>query len=429
MDIETSSSRTSAQTLDFLKEKFTPSGLAAKWAALSKLSSISYKGSITNTSAEFKTVWTEITDLNVEVKDVILLTLLNSLGPEWNQYCTVLNEKARKDNSITFDDTVKGLIDYEQGMKNEVSAYWTRTTPESNSNNSCSCCRSKGHQKPSCFHRNKDCRICYQKGHTDRVCPNKPKSSEDSSTAGKSSSPKKPVISCYLRLTNLVLLGQIMNAPNVWIIDSGSTDHICGDRSQFVSYRTVKEKIVTATNEVAWAFGRGDVILSLLQLSGEVRQMLLSNVLHGPVGSNLISTTRLATKYVKVCLNGVNEASHIVFNGEVVGYADIREDLYQLRIAPPYRAEACSTATSEYTLHENSINDNVYGTKGLNVATTPPQTYVQATSASNNEYVLWHRRFAHLAYSSLQKVQYLVQGLCLRGHPPIEICGECMKGR
>ena len=85
LDIETSSSRTSAQTLEFLKEKFTPSGLAAKWAALSKLSSISYKGSITNMSAEFKTVWTEMNDLNVELKDVILLTLLNNLGPEWNR--------------------------------------------------------------------------------------------------------------------------------------------------------------------------------------------------------------------------------------------------------------------------------------------------------------------------------------------------------
>ena len=85
LDIETSSSRTSAQTLEFLKEKFTPSGLAAKWAALSKLSSISYKGSITNMSAEFKTVWTEMTDLNVELKDVILLTLLNNLGPGWNR--------------------------------------------------------------------------------------------------------------------------------------------------------------------------------------------------------------------------------------------------------------------------------------------------------------------------------------------------------
>ena len=145
LDTEMSSSRTSAQTLEFLKEKFTPSGLAAKWAALSKLSSISYKGSITNTSAEFKTVWTEMTDLNVELKDVILLTFLNNLGPEWSQYRTILNEKARKDDSITFDDTVKGLIGHEQGMKNEVSAHWTRTTPESNSNESCSCCGSKGY--------------------------------------------------------------------------------------------------------------------------------------------------------------------------------------------------------------------------------------------------------------------------------------------
>ena len=81
--------------------------------------------------------------------------------------------------------------------------------------------------------------------------------------------------------------------------------------------------------------------------------MLLSNVLHGPVGSNLISTTRLATKQVKVCLNGINEASYIAFNGEVVGYADIREDLYQLRIAPPHRAEACLTATSDSTVHRD----------------------------------------------------------------------------
>ena len=90
---------------------------------MSKLSSFSYKGSITNISAEFKTVWTEINDLNFELKDIILLTLLNNLSSEWNQYRTILNEKAGKDNAITFDDTVKGLINYEQGIENEVSAY------------------------------------------------------------------------------------------------------------------------------------------------------------------------------------------------------------------------------------------------------------------------------------------------------------------
>lgn len=128
-------------------------------------------------------------------------------------------------------------------------------------------------------------------------------------------------------VVNTVWIGHVLTSLHSWIIDSGSTEHMCGDRTQFQTFRDVSERIETATDEVAYATGRGDVKLTLQHENGEVA-LLLTNVLYAPVESNLLSTTRLAKKYIEVHLRGFGRPSHIVVDEEVMGYADIKNDLY-----------------------------------------------------------------------------------------------------
>lgn len=46
---------------------------------------------------------------------------------------------------------------------------------------------------------------------------------------------------------------------------------------------------------------------------------------------NLLNITRLAKKDIEVHLKGINKLFFIVIDDEVVGYADIKENLYYLR--------------------------------------------------------------------------------------------------
>lgn len=113
--------KTAKEKYDVLKKRCTASGLAAKWSAITKLSSITYGGSknIQDMATQIKSAHIELKDLDVKVEDVVLLSLIINLGPEWSQYRTVLTERARISDKIDFDDIVKGLEDHERTMKND----------------------------------------------------------------------------------------------------------------------------------------------------------------------------------------------------------------------------------------------------------------------------------------------------------------------
>ena len=64
-----------------------------------------------------------------------------------------------------------------------------------------------------------------------------------------------------------------------WVVDSGATRHICGNRSAFTSYTTLKEgeeQVVIGDFRSTPMIGKGKVLLKLT--SGKV--LALSDVLH-----------------------------------------------------------------------------------------------------------------------------------------------------
>ena len=70
---------------------------------------------------KMKAAFVEVLDLDVNMNDFLLLILLNNLGPDWSQYRTVLNDKAREKDKLEFDDVLKGLEDHERTMKIDPS--------------------------------------------------------------------------------------------------------------------------------------------------------------------------------------------------------------------------------------------------------------------------------------------------------------------
>ena len=65
------------------------------------------------------------------------------------------------------------------------------------------------------------------------------------------------------------------------MVDSGATRHICGNRSAFTSYSTVKEEekqVFMGDSRSTPVIGKGEVLLKLT--SGKV--LSLSDVLHVP---------------------------------------------------------------------------------------------------------------------------------------------------
>ena len=68
---------------------------------------------------------------------------------------------------------------------------------------------------------------------------------------------------------------------NDWVVDSGATRHMCGNRSAFTSYTTIKEgdEQVFMGNSISTpVIGKGKLLLKLI--SGKV--LALSDVFHVP---------------------------------------------------------------------------------------------------------------------------------------------------
>ena len=85
-----------------------------------------------------------------------------------------------------------------------------------------------------------------------------------------------------------------------WVVDSRSTRHICGNRSAFTSYTTVKEgeeQVFMGDSRSTLVIGKGTVLLKLT-----LRKVLsLCNVLHVPdILLNLVSVSLLGKAGVRI---------------------------------------------------------------------------------------------------------------------------------
>ena len=194
----------------------------------------------------------------------------------------------------------------------------------------CYCCGKVGHMKAKCRLRDAECRKCGKTGHTEAVCRQSARASG-----------RAEVRECAGDATGVAFTawgddGDVRKG--VWIVDSGSTQHVTADRSQFTSYKELvhDEKIVGICGVSLIAVGIGEVELKCKTPSG-VSTVTLREVRHAPrAQANLFALTRATDAGARVVLEG--RTAQIETDGVVRMEAVKRGGLWEIETVGKQRA-------------------------------------------------------------------------------------------
>ena len=181
-----------------------------------------------------------------------------------------------------------------------------------------------------------------------------------------------------------------------WILDSGTTSHICTIREAFTDYKSISEEIHTLGAPTR-AIGRGTVTINF-SVNGSIISHQLRDTLHVPDGPNcLLSLSRFDKGGRKVEFG--NQKCYLKDpNGKTVGEGSQKHRLYLLHA----RAQ-------------------LPGQERANYAAVPKPTWDQ-----------WHRRFGHIAISSIETLnrEALVTGLNIdQSSIPSHTCEACIQAK
>jgi len=187
-----------------------------------------------------------------------------------------------------------------------------------------------------------------------------------------------------------------------WILDGGSTTHICNDRDAFVTFTPARSTIgsIQKNGPQLEVLGRGDILILCHVQDRDDCVITLRDVSYCPnARDNLVSESRMDRKGLEIRKrNGrltIKKSS-----GEIVMEGALRDNLYELDcvIAPPY-------------------------------STPSDVAFAARTSTPNID--LWHRRLGHISESSLRYMDKhkLVTGLDLCPEGNLGPCDGCAKGK
>src|SRR5450755_1321855 len=181
------------------------------------------------------------------------------------------------------------------------------------------------------------------------------------------------------------------NERNIWLLDSGSQDHITNDLSALTDITPSCAVIQCGNKSRSRAEYKGKATLHL-NVDGEERLIELTNVQYIPgFATNLVSYMKLREKGVR--LEDVDELK-MTFQGKTIAYIDIADqNLPTLRMfaANAYITMANPTAADEYK---------------------------------------WHRRFGHMNYTYVQNAVKMVKGMeIIPGSPRPDVCHPCLAGK
>ena len=264
------------------------------------------------------------------------------------------------------------------------------------------------------------CHFCNKFGHIQRNCLEKER--KYSSTSGSTVNPrvfgKKHRVYCTeandqpvdsdtneigLVVRHALATGvKVPSSSGNWIVDSGSTTHICNDRNSFVSLCTLEKPIDVSLRDghVLKGIGRGTATL-MLRTGHLTRNCKLHDVLFVPdISYNLLSVSKAVEKGISFTFN---ERSCVLKNpkGKLITVANKIDSLYYVMFAEP-KDHVHHTVTGELPNECKSSKEH-----------------------------LWHRRYGHLGVKNLQKLakEKLVDEFDYNVSKQIDFCEPCLKGK
>jgi hypothetical protein len=218
------------------------------------------------------------------------------------------------------------------------------------------------------------CNSCKQMGHIAKDCPMSVKGSGSGgggNGSGSSSWTRGSAPASGGGSKQFALASSAVEPPtDMWLLDSGATEHITPDQSLFITYKTLESPIIVhfANDTTAEAVGYGAVVLPASIMSS-METIKLKKVLYVPDAKyNLISVQQLGRGGSSVMFN--SSGASVLYDGDELIRADNHPSGY---LVPAMRLPSAASASA--------------------CVRAQPETAE-----------LWHARYAHLSYISLGKL-------------------------
>ena len=211
--------------------------------------------------------------------------------------------------------------------------------------------------------------------------------------------------------------GSILNCARTqqWIIDSGASDHVTGEKSWFREYQDIAPvTLYTADKRPLCAVGKGRIDLKLQ--NGEI--LALTDVLYVPgFPKHLLSISQELKK-----------GGHILFQNEGKVYY----------LAPEDQHDTWKYSNDPPLTHLGTQIGNLFYATGTAVKPTSREnghalltTSVSQPGKSNlsKSMTLWHRRLGHLNVADVRLLSKSAKGIRLPDNAHMIFCEDCAIGK
>lgn len=328
-------------------------------------------------------------------EDSLCCSVLSGLP---TQYDTIVEILEALNQGLTLEDVVPKLINVEEKNAKEsgvvqASALMSRgqASPQARRGGA-------NMHKPSNPHHEKRCHYCSKKGHLIANCWSK-KRDEAAKAAGGAKGGDGKARAGVALMTGRARLERVPEAS--WVLDSGASHHMTPRRERLYNVRSIDPITVAfADGKEVVTTEAGDADFWTL-VDGEECRNTLSGVLLVPeLVANLLSLSKLTDKGVDAKFH--NRVCRLSLDDEVFAVAIKTGSMYEVGTvdSSQERAVAALAATSG------------------------------AASAE-----LWHRRWCHLSYSSMEKLvkDDMVSGMKIDPQQLKEskhaVCGPCVQAK
>jgi transposase InsO family protein len=316
------------------------------------------------------------------------LILLSSMPENWDQFTSsFLGSKTDKTAMLSSHELTAIILDEERRRKRRTieseTAMRAKFTAGPKSDVKCFNCNKKGHMKADCWSKGGG-----KEGQG-------PKRGKGGGSRGKSNQAQENVNETLKDVSYMARTEDTISKSD-WVLDSGTTSHICPNRDTFASIEPMNGTIGGVGTQPAKVLGRGAVILKFKLNKGTIRHTL-ANVLYVPDAPNCLLSVRRIDE----------SGGHVVFRqggctlyhkgGGIIGTGKLQGSLYNLD------AEVLQdTEKSNLAAH---------------------------TKLSWDE---WHRRYGHIGMTSLETLAKgkLVKGLEIDNESkPSPTCVYCIQAK